>query len=214
MADLPKFEPLPNVGNVVSNNVTAFNQGYNLYQCINYLQGYVSIVYESMDALLDDWNNFQQVVNENITNIATEESQKILKQWEEDGTLNDLIAQNPFWNQKLDKTGGTMTGPLKLGSNADIRFENNDNILKRNGTDLVLGNNVLDAVIASYEKPVWLNGESVKNEIALKSDIQSLIISINALNETIQRCGFLTNADPLQEIKKNNENSISIHLER
>ena len=45
MADLPKFEPLPNVGNVVSNNVTAFNQGYNLYQCINYLQGYVYIVY-------------------------------------------------------------------------------------------------------------------------------------------------------------------------
>lgn len=202
MADLPKFEPLPNVGNVVSNKVTAFNQGYNLYQCINYLQGYVSIAYNSMDELLDDWNNFQQVVNENITNIATEETQKILNQWVEDGMLNDMIAQNPLWDQKLDKAGGTMTGPLKLGNNADIRFENDDNILKKNGTDLVLGNNVLDAVIASSEKPVWLNGESVKNEIALKSDIQSLITSINALNDTIQRCGFLTNADPLQEIKK------------
>lgn len=192
MADLPKFEPLPNVGNVVSNRVTAFNQGYNLYQCINYLQGYVSIVYENMDALLDDWNNFQQVLNENITNIATEETQKIINKWVEDGTLNDLITKNPLWNQKLDKSGGTMTGPLKLGNNADIRFENDDNILKKNGTDLVLGNNVLAAVIASSEKPVWLNGESVKNEIALKSDIQSLITSINALNETIQRCGFLT----------------------
>lgn len=202
MSDLPKFEPLPNVGNVVSNRVTAFNQGYNLYQCINYLQGYVSIVYNSMDELLDDWNNFQEVVNENITNIATEETQKILNQWVEDGTLNDMIAQAPLWNQKLDKTGGTMTGPLKLGNNADIRFENDENILKKNGTDLVLGNNVLDAVIASSEKPVWLNGESVKNEIALKSDIQSLITSINALNDTLQRCGFLTNADPLQEIKK------------
>lgn len=202
MADLPKFEPLPNVGNVVSNNVTAFNQGYNLYQCINYLQGYVSIVYDSMDALLADWNNFQEVVNENITNIATEETQKIINQWVEDGTLNDLIAQAPLWNQKLDKTGGTMTGPLKLGNNADIRFENDDNILKKDGTDLVLGNNAMDAVIASSEKPVWLNGESVKNELALKSDIQSLITSINALNDTIQRCGFLSNADPLQDIKK------------
>lgn len=202
MSDLPKFEPLPNVGNVVSNNVTAFNQGYNLYQCINYLQGYVSIAYNSMDELLDDWNNFQQVVNENITNIATEETQKILNQWFEDGTLNDMIAQAPLWNQKLDKTGGTMTGPLKLGSNADIRFENDVNILKKNGTDLVLGNNLLCAVIASSEKPVWLNGESVKNEIALKSDIQSLVSSINALNETLQRCGFLTNAGPLEEIKK------------
>ena len=214
MADLPKFEPLPNVGNVVSNNVTAFNQGYNLYQCINYLQGYVSIVYENMDALLDDWNNFQNVVKEQITTIATEETQRILNEWLEDGTLNDMIAQNPLWNQKLDKSGGTMTGPIKLGSNADIRFENDDNILKKNGTDLVLGNNLLTAVIASSEKPVWMNGESVKNEIALKSDIQSLISSINALNDTLQRCGFLTNADPLHEIKKNNENSISIHLER
>lgn len=214
MSDLPKFEPLPNVGNVVSNRVTAFNQGYNLYQCINYLQGYVSIVYENMDALLDDWDNFQKFLDENITNIATKETQKIINQWLEDGTLNDLIAQNPLWNQKLDKTGGTMTGPLKLGNNADIRFENDDNILKKNGTDLVLGNNVLAAVIASSEKPVWLNGESVKNEIALKSDIQSLVSSINSLNETLQRCGFLTNADPLQEIKKNNESSIPIHLER
>ena len=214
MSDFPKFEPLPNIGNVVSNNVTAFNQGYNLYQCINYLQGYVSIAYNSMDELLDDWNNFQQVVNENITNIATEETQKILNQWVEDGTLNDLIAQNPFWNQKLDKSGGTMTGPLKLGSNADIRFENDVNILKKDGTYLVLGNNLMDAVIASSVKPVWMNGDSVKNEIALQSDIQSLIASINALNDTIQRCGFLTNADPLQEIKKNNENTIPIHLER
>ena len=155
-----------------------------------------------MDELLDDWKNFQQVVNENITNIATEETQKILNQWVEDGTLNDMIENAPLWNQKLDKSGGTMTGPLKLGNNADIRFENDDNILKKNGTDLVLGNNVLDAVIASSEKPVWLNGDSVKNEIALKSDIQALISSINALNDTIQRCGFLTNADPLQEIKK------------
>lgn len=214
MADLPKFEPLPNVGNVVSNRVTAFNQGYNLYQCINYLQGYVSIVYNNMDALLADWNNFQQVVKEQISSIATEETQKILNEWLEDGTLNDMITQNPLWDQKLDKSGGTMTGPIKLGNNADIRLENDDNILKKNGTDLVLGNNLLAAVIASSEKPVWLNGESVKNEIALKSDIQSLISSINALNETIQRCGFLTNADPLQKIKKNNENSIPIHLER
>lgn len=202
MADLPKFEALPNVGNVVSNNVTAFTQGYNLYQCINYLQGYVSIVYDSMNDLLADWNNFQQVVNENITNIATEETQKVLHQWLEDGTLNDLIAQNPLWDQKLDKSGGTMTGTLKLGNNADIRFENDDNILKKNGMDLVLGNASMPTIIASSEKPVWMNGEGVKNEMSLKSDIQSLISSINALNDTIQRCGFLTNADPLQEIKK------------
>lgn len=168
MSDLPKFEPLPNVGNVVSNNVTAFNQGYNLYQCINYLQGYVSIVYENMDALLDDWNNFQQVINDNISNIATEETQKVLNQWLEDGTLNDLIAQNPLWNQKLDKTGGTMTGNIKFSENTKIVGTTpggNDIDLIHNTNDGASGNYVkfgdADAktVINSSQQPVWHNGD-------------------------------------------------------
>lgn len=168
MSDLPKFEPLPNIGNVVSNNVTAFNQGYNLYQCINYLQCYVSIVYESMDALLADWNNFQQVVNENITNIATEETQKILNQWVEDGTLNDLIAQNPLWNQKLDKSGGTMTGNIKFSENTKIVGTTpggNDIDLIHNTNDGASGNYVqfgdpdAKTVINSSQQPVWHNGD-------------------------------------------------------
>ena len=168
MADLPKFEPLPNIGNVVSNNVTAFNQGYNLYQCINYLQGYVSIVYNSMDELLDDWNNFQQVVNENITNIATKETQKILNQWVEDGTLNDLIAKNPLWNQKLDKSGGTMTGNIKFSENTKIVGTTpggNDIDLIHNTNDGASGNYVqfgdpdAKTVINSSQHPVWHNGD-------------------------------------------------------
>lgn len=168
MSDLPKFEPLPNVGNVVSNNVTAFNQGYNLYQCINYLQGYVSIVYDSMDALLDDWNNFQQVVNENISNIASEETQKVLNQWLEDGTLNDLIAQNPLWNQKLDKSGGTMTGNIKFSENTKIVGTTpggNDIDLIHNTNDGASGNYVqfgdpdAKTVINSSQQPVWHNGD-------------------------------------------------------
>lgn len=168
MADLPKFEPLPNVGNVVSNNVTAFNQGYNLYQCINYLQGYVSIVYDSMDALLADWNNFQQVVNENITNIATEETKKVLNQWLEDGTLNNLIAQNPLWNQKLDKSGGTMTGNIKFSENTKIVGTTpggNDIDLIHNTNDGASGNYVqfgdpdAKTVINSSQQPVWHNGD-------------------------------------------------------
>lgn len=168
MSDLPKFEPLPNVGNVVSNNVTAFNQGYNLYQCINYLQGYVAIVYENMDALLDDWNNFQQVINENIANIATEETQRVLNQWLEDGTLNDLIAQNPLWNQKLDKSGGTMTGNIKFSENTKIVGTTpggNDIDLIHNTNDSASGNYVqfgdqdAKTVINSSQQPVWHNGD-------------------------------------------------------
>lgn len=168
MADLPKFEPLPNVGNVVSNNVTAFNQGYNLYQCINYLQGYVAIVYENMDALLDDWHNFQQFLDENITKIATEETQKVLNQWLEDGTLNNLIAQNPLWNQKLDKSGGTMTGNIKFSENTKIVGTTpggNDIDLIHNTNDGASGNYVqfgdpdAKTVINSSQQPVWHNGD-------------------------------------------------------
>ena len=168
MSDLPKFEPLPNVGNVVSNRVTAFNQGYNLYQCINYLQGYVSIVYDSMDALLADWNNFQQVVNEKIATIATEETQKILNQWLEDGTLNDLITQNPLWNQKLDKSGGTMTGNIKFSENTKIVGTTpggNDIDLIHNTNDGASGNYVqfgdpeAKTVINSSQQLVWHNGD-------------------------------------------------------
>ena len=168
MSDIPKFEPLPNVGNVVSNNVTAFNQGYNLYQCINYLQGYVSIVYENMDALLDDWNNFQQFLDEKISNIATEETQRVLNQWVEDGTLNNLIAQNPLWNQKLDKSGGTMTGNIKFSENTKIVGTTpggNDIDLIHNTNDGASGNYVqfgdpdAKTVINSSQQPVWHNGD-------------------------------------------------------
>lgn len=168
MSDLPKFEPLPNVGNVVSNSVTAFNQGYNLYQCINYLQGYVAIVYENMDALLNDWNNFQQVINDNIQKIATEETQKILNQWLKDGTLNDLIAQNPLWDQKLDKSGGTMTGNIKFSENTKIVGTTpggNDIDLIHNTNDGASGNYVqfgdpdAKTVINSSQQPVWHNGD-------------------------------------------------------
>lgn len=194
MSDLPKFEPLPNVGNVVSNSVTAFSQGYNLYQCINYLQGYVSIVYNSMDELLDDWNNFQQVVNENIKNIATEETQKILNQWLKDGTLNDLIAQNPLWNQKLDKSGGTMTGNIKFSENTKIVGTTpggNDIDLIHNTNDGASGNYVqfgdpdAKTVINSNQQPVWHNGDDDYLLLTQKQLDDALAGKVNKSGDTM-----------------------------
>lgn len=194
MSDLPKFEPLTNVGNVVSNRVTAFNQGYNLYQCINYLQGYVSIVYENMDALLDDWNNFQQVINDNIDNIATEETQKILNQWVEDGTLNDLIAQNPLWNQKLDKSGGTMTGNIKFSENTKIVGTTpggNDIDLIHNTNDGASGNYVkfgdpdAKTVINSSQQPVWHNGDDDYLLLTQKQMDDGLSDKVNKAGDTM-----------------------------
>lgn len=214
MADLPKFEPLPNVGNVVSNNVTAFTQGYNLYQCINYLQGYVSIVYDSMNDLLADWNNFQQVINENIKNIATEETQKVLNQWLEDGTLNDLIAQNPLWNQKLDKTGGTMTGNIKFSENTKIVGTTpggNDIDLIHNTNDGASGNYVqfgdpdAKTVINSSQQPVWHNGDDDYLLLTQKQLDDGLAGKVNKsgdtmtgnlnLNASMNLTGNITRAD-------------------
>lgn len=195
MSDLPKFEPLPNVGNVVSNNVTAFNQGYNLYQCINYLQGYVSIVYNSMDELLDDWNNFQQVVTEQIHTIATEETQKVLNQWLEDGTLNDLIAQNPLWNQKLDKSGGTMTGNIKFSENTKIVGTTpggNDIDLIHNTNDVASGNYVqfgdpdAKTVINSSQQPVWHNGDDDYLMLTQKQLDDGLAGKVNKAGDTME----------------------------
>lgn len=194
MSDLPKFEPLPNVGNVASNRVTAFNQGYNLYQCINYLQGYVAIVYENMDALLDDWNNFQQVVNEKIPTIATEETQKVLNQWLEDGTLNDLIAQNPLWDKKLDKSGGTMTGNIKFSENTKIVGTTpggNDIDLIHNTNDGASGNYVqfgdpdAKTVINSSQQPVWHNGDDDYLLLTQKQLDDGLASRVNKSGDTM-----------------------------
>lgn len=100
---LPEFKPLPELGNVANNYMSAFNVGMNIYEALAYLQGYVQITYNSMDDLIDDWNNFEAYVTENINQIANEKTKEILNQWLSDGTLNNLIAQNPMWNQKANK---------------------------------------------------------------------------------------------------------------
>lgn len=221
MSDLPKFEPLPNVGNVVSNNVTAFNQGYNLYQCINYLQGYVAIVYENMDALLDDWNNFQQVINDNIQNIATEETQRVLNQWLEDGTLNDLIAQNPLWNQKLDKSGGTMTGNIKFSENTKIVGTTpggNDIDLIHNTNEGASGNYVqfgdpdAKTVINSSQLPVWHNGDDDYLLLTQKQLDDGLAGKVNKSGDTMTgNLNLNASLNIRDEIKWGNVNNIFRH---
>ena len=80
MNKLPQFKPLPEVDNLRSNYMSAFNHGMNIYEALVYLQGYVQITYKSMDDLINDWDNFEQYVTENISQIANEKTQEILKQ--------------------------------------------------------------------------------------------------------------------------------------
>ena len=54
---LPEFEPLKLSGkNLAQQYVSAFNTGMNVYQCLNYLQGYVYTLVTSMNETIEAWN--------------------------------------------------------------------------------------------------------------------------------------------------------------
>lgn len=212
MSNIPKFEPLPNIGNIVSGNVSFLTPGYNIYQCLNYLQGYVSIVYNSMDELLDDWNNFQAYVNEQIIPIATEETQKILNEWLSDGTIASLIETSTKWDEKLNKNGDTMTGDLILAIASKILSTGGSgNTFKvfesyfdgSTGNFSRYGDENTQMVLNSKNKPIW-HSENGDYAILLHDDLVSLQQSIDTLNEYLKKTAFLdpTTIDVLEQIKK------------
>ena len=54
---LPEFEPLKLSGkNLAQQYVSAFNTGMNVYQCLNYLQGYVYTLVTAMNETIEAWN--------------------------------------------------------------------------------------------------------------------------------------------------------------
>lgn len=54
---LPEFEPLKLSGkNLAQQYVSAFNTGMNIYQCLNYLQGYVYTLVTAMNETIEAWN--------------------------------------------------------------------------------------------------------------------------------------------------------------
>lgn len=211
MSKLPEFKPLPDVGNLSSNYMSAFNHGMNIYEALVYLQGYVQITYNSMDDLLDDWNNFEQYVTENLSQIANEETQEILNQWKTDGTLNELIASNPQWNQKVSKTGDVMSGDLQFQHNTGVygtsqggqkvNLAKTRHVGSSNYVDI--GDDDSQAVIYSNEKPVWSNNGSNKDLIT-EEDISNIVTQLNTLIEYLQRAIFIpkTMADELEALKK------------
>ena len=211
MSKLPEFKPLPDVGNLSSNYMSAFNHGMNIYEALVYLQGYVQITYNSMDDLLNDWNNFEEYVTENITPIVNEKTQEILNQWKSDGTLNEIIAQNPLWNQKVNKSGDVMTGDLQFqedtgvygtsASGQKVNLAKTRHVGSSNYVDI--GHDESQAVIYSNEKPVWSNN-GVNKDLITEEDISNIVTQLNTLIEYLQRAIFIpkTMADELEALKK------------
>ena len=211
MNKLPEFKPLPDVENLSSNYMSAFNHGMNIYEALVYLQGYVQITYNSMDELLDDWNNFEQYIDENISQIANEQTQEILNQWKTDGTLNELIATNPQWALKVNKAGDVMTGDLQFqestgvygtsASGQKVNLAKTRHVGSSNYVDF--GDDDIQAVIYSKEKPVWSKNGSNKDLIT-EEDISNILTQLNTLIEYLQRAIFIpkTMADELEALKK------------
>lgn len=211
MSKLPEFKPLPEVENLRSNYMSAFNHGMNIYEALVYLQGYVQITYNSMDDLLNDWSNFEQYVTENIIQIANEKTAEILNQWKSDGTLNEIIMQNPLWNQKVNKAGDVMTGDLQFQENTGIYGTSASgskvNLAKTRHVGSVdyvdIGHDDSQAVIYSNDKPIWSNNGSNK-DLLTEEDISAVLVQVSTLIEYVQRAIFIpkTMADELEALKK------------
>lgn len=211
MSKLPEFKPLPDVGNLSSNYMSAFNQGMNIYEALVYLQGYVQITYNSMDDFLNDWNNFEQYVTEHITPLVNEKTQEILNQWKTDGTLNELIATNPQWALKVNKAGDVMSGDLQFQYNTGVYGTSQGgqkvNLAKTRhvgSSDYVdIGDDDSQAVIYSNEKPVWSNN-GINKDLITEEDISNILTQLNTLIGYLQRAIFIpkTMADELEALKK------------
>lgn len=211
MNNLPQFKPLPEVDNLRSNYMSAFNHGMNIYEALVYLQGYVQITYKSLDDLINDWNNFEQYIDENISQIANEKTQEILNQWKSDGTLNEIIAQNPMWNQKVNKAGDVMSGDLQFqedtgvygtsASGQKVNLAKTRHVGSSNYVDI--GHDDSQAVIYSNEKPVWSNN-GINKDLITEEDISNILTQLSTLIEYLQRAIFIpkTMVDEVDALKK------------
>lgn len=199
MSNLPEFKPLPDVGNLSSNYMSAFNHGMNIYEALVYLQGYVQITYKSMDDLISDWNNFEDYITENISQIANEKTQEILNQWKSDGTLNEIIVQNPLWNQKVNKAGDVMSGDLQFQENTGVygtlRSGKKVNMVSHSytGTDdyTQIGDDNAQAVVHSEKRPVWYDG-SKNQDLLVEEDLNTTKLNIREIQDKIETGAYFT----------------------
>lgn len=199
MNKLPEFKPIPEVDNLRSNYMSAFNHGMNIYEALVYLQGYVQITYKSMDDLIADWNNFEQYITENISQIANEKTQEILNQWKSDGTLNEIIAQNPLWNQKVNKAGDVMSGDLQFQENTGVygtlHSGTKVNMISHSytGTDdyTHIGDDNAQAVIHSEKSPVWYDG-SKNQDLLVEEDLNTTKLNIREIQDKIETGAYFT----------------------
>lgn len=208
---LPEFKPLPELGTVCSNYMSAFNVGMNIYEALTYLQGYVQVTYNSQKEVVDDWNNLETWVQENLITAANEKTQEILQGWLDDGTLAETIKQSAVWAEKVDVAGDTMTGDLQFtynhglyntslsGDKVGMIVRTNNNVDEYTQ----IGDDNSKAVIHSESQPVWSNNG--QNKILLTQE------DLDTLNEILSKAVyFKTDGDYDTFTDENGDQTIDI----
>lgn len=196
---LPEFKPLPELGNVANNYMSAFNVGMNIYEALAYLQGYVQITYNSVNDLIDDWNNFETYVTENINQIANEKTQEILQGWLDDGTLAETIKQSSIWQEKVDVTGDVMSGDLQFQENTGVygtlHSGTKVNMISHSytGTDdyTQVGDSNAQLVMRSKDRPVWYDG-SQNQDLLVEEDLTDLSGKVDTIQTKIEEGAYFT----------------------
>lgn len=85
----PEFEKIKLSGqNLAQNYVSAFNTGMNIYQCINYLQGNIALLFNNVNSIVDIWNENLNNAIEYTINYVKEQTPNIVNE-----QVNDLVRQ-------------------------------------------------------------------------------------------------------------------------
>ena len=122
---LPDFKPLPDISNISNNYISAFNTGMNIYQCLNYLQGYTQLNYEGLKQLIEDLKEYKKALEQYIDDLEEKLEDEIKSEAQARKDADDAEAQarkdadetikqaiKELENNKVDRSGDTMTGDL------------------------------------------------------------------------------------------------------
>lgn len=82
---MPRFEPVKLSGkNLAQQYVSEFNTGMNIYQCLNYLQGYIGWLVKAVNDVVKKWNkNVEDMIKYCIELAIKLAKEQFDKHWEE-----------------------------------------------------------------------------------------------------------------------------------
>lgn len=147
---LPEFEPLKISGkNLAQQYVSAFNTGMNIYQCLNYLQGYVYTLVTAMNETIEAWNTVVPLLEQATKEWTDEEFDykwSILKPQVIELVTNLTIETfNKSWEELKPQV-------IKLAQDTtDAEFKKQWDILKPQVIELVQ-NTTTDKFNSEWEK--------------------------------------------------------------